>query len=161
MDLYEHQGKELFAKTVVSDAGWALTFGKLVPPERVTNAGLQARIDRVGPSLAHISLYVGIEADTASLGLQRSNLWVYESDDHDGVVERYKAESEFRKPSPGMILKLQREWTTDPERSFVVGDRDTDVQAAIAAGVAGYKFEGGNLLRFVQGHVNSGRRALA
>jgi len=78
-----------------------------------------------------------------------------------GVVERYKSESEFRKPQPGMILKLQREWTTDPQRSFVVGDRDTDVEAAIAAGVAGYKFEGGNLLRFLQAHVSSGRRAPA
>ncbi len=76
----------------------------------------------------------------------------------DGAVERYKSESEFRKPQPGMILKLQREWSTDASGSFVVGDRDTDVQAAIAAGVAGYKFEGGNLLRFVQAHVNSGRR---
>lgn len=78
-----------------------------------------------------------------------------------GVVERYKSESEFRKPQPGMILKLQREWTTDPQRSFVVGDRDTDVEAAIAAGVAGYKFGGGNLLGFVQAHVSSGRRAPA
>lgn len=78
-----------------------------------------------------------------------------------GVVERYKSESEFRKPQPGMILKLQREWSTDPAASFVVGDRDTDVEAAIAAGIAGYKFEGGNLLRFVQAHVSSGRRAPA
>ena len=60
-----------------------------------------------------------------------------------------------------MILKLQREWTTDPERSFVVGDRDTDVQAAIAAGVAGYKFEGGNLLEFLRPRISSGRRVPA
>jgi D-glycero-D-manno-heptose 1,7-bisphosphate phosphatase len=79
----------------------------------------------------------------------------------NGVVERYRAESEFRKPSPGMILKLQREWTTDPERSFVIGDRDTDVQAAIAAGIAGYKFEGGNLVEFLQARISSGRRAPA
>jgi D-glycero-D-manno-heptose 1,7-bisphosphate phosphatase len=70
-----------------------------------------------------------------------------------GVVERYAMESEFRKPQPGMIRKLQREWTTDPQRSFVVGDRDTDVEAAIAAGIAGYKFEGGNLLAFLKERV--------
>jgi D-glycero-D-manno-heptose 1,7-bisphosphate phosphatase len=78
-----------------------------------------------------------------------------------GAVERYKSESEYRKPQPGMILKLQREWSTDPSGSFVIGDRDTDVQAAIAAGIAGYKFEGGNLLRFVQDHVSSGQRVPA
>jgi D-glycero-D-manno-heptose 1,7-bisphosphate phosphatase len=70
-----------------------------------------------------------------------------------GAVEKYRADSEFRKPQPGMILKLQREWTTAPERSFVIGDRDSDVEAAIAAGIPGYKFEGGNLMRFVQSHV--------
>jgi D-glycero-D-manno-heptose 1,7-bisphosphate phosphatase len=81
----------------------------------------------------------------------------------EGVVERYARESEFRKPQPGMILKLQREWTTEPARSFVVGDRDSDVAAAIAAGVAGYKFEGGNLLDFLRPRVSlsSGRRAPA
>ena len=72
----------------------------------------------------------------------------------EGKVERYKQESEFRKPQPGMILKLQREWTTDPSRSFVVGDRDSDVEAAIAAGVAGFKFPGGNLLDFLKRRIN-------
>jgi D,D-heptose 1,7-bisphosphate phosphatase len=68
----------------------------------------------------------------------------------EGVVERYKQDSKFRKPEPGMILKLQHEWTTDPARSLLVGDRDSDIQAAIAAGIAGYKFEGGNLLGFLK-----------
>jgi D-glycero-D-manno-heptose 1,7-bisphosphate phosphatase len=63
----------------------------------------------------------------------------------EGVVERYRQESEFRKPQPGMILKLQREWTTDPARSFVVGDRDSDVEAAIARASRAYKFEGRKL----------------
>lgn len=72
----------------------------------------------------------------------------------EGVVERYRQDSEYRKPQPGMILKLQREWTTDPSRSFVVGDRDTDVEAAIAAGVAGYKFAGGNLLEFLRARIH-------
>ncbi len=71
----------------------------------------------------------------------------------EGKVERYRQHSEYRKPQPGMILKLQREWTTDPSRSFVVGDRDSDVEAAIAAGVAGYKFEGGNLLGFLKERI--------
>ena len=76
----------------------------------------------------------------------------------DGVVEKYRAHSELRKPQPGMILKLQREWLTDASRSFLVGDRDTDVEAAIAAGLPGYKFEGGNLLGFVTQCARASRR---
>ncbi len=71
----------------------------------------------------------------------------------EGKVARYSQASEFRKPEPGMILKLQREWTTDPARSFLVGDRDSDIQAAIAAGIPGYKFERGNLLDFLKEHA--------
>jgi D-glycero-D-manno-heptose 1,7-bisphosphate phosphatase len=67
-----------------------------------------------------------------------------------GKIEHYRLDSELRKPRPGVILKLQREWSTDRARSFVVGDRDTDVEAAIAAGLPGYKFQGGNLLQFLQ-----------
>jgi D-glycero-D-manno-heptose 1,7-bisphosphate phosphatase len=71
----------------------------------------------------------------------------------DGTVERYCQDSPLRKPAPGMILKLQKEWTTDPARSFLVGDRDSDLQAASAAGIKAFKFESGNLQEFVRRHI--------
>jgi D-glycero-D-manno-heptose 1,7-bisphosphate phosphatase len=47
----------------------------------------------------------------------------------------YKVESPMRKPGPGMILQAAREFGVDITRSVLVGDRETDIEAGIAAGV--------------------------
>ena len=48
---------------------------------------------------------------------------------------RYRVESADRKPGPGMILKAQAEFGLDLGESALVGDRETDIRAALAAGV--------------------------
>lgn len=76
----------------------------------------------------------------------------------DGKVEQYQQVSNLRKPEPGMLTKLQSEWDTHVSGSFLIGDRDTDIQAARAAGIPGHKFPGGNLLEFVRQRVPAARR---
>jgi NDP-sugar pyrophosphorylase family protein len=49
-----------------------------------------------------------------------------------------------------MLLDLMDRWSVDPDRSFLIGDRDSDIQAAEAAGIRGCLFEGGDLDRFVE-----------
>lgn len=68
----------------------------------------------------------------------------------EAPLPAYRRASDWRKPAPGMILDLLRTWDLDPARCLLVGDQDSDMAAARAAGVPGHKFGGGNLLRFVQ-----------
>ena len=59
---------------------------------------------------------------------------------HPGAAGRnpaspYAKASPRRKPAPGMLLGLMRRLGHDPTDTIYVGDRDTDRQAAEAAGV--------------------------
>ena len=54
-----------------------------------------------------------------------------------------------RKPNPGMILRAIAEWPIDPERSVLVGDKDSDMEAAQRAGVRALRFRGGDLAEFL------------
>ena len=76
----------------------------------------------------------------------------------EGTVEAYRRASDFRKPGPGMILKLKRDWGIHEAGSFLIGDRDSDLQAAAGAGIAGHLFSGGNLLDLVRKLVPARRR---
>lgn len=55
-----------------------------------------------------------------------------------------------RKPGPGMVEDLMQAWSIDPARAFMVGDRDTDVGAAQAAGIKGIKIAPGHVLATVE-----------
>jgi D-glycero-D-manno-heptose 1,7-bisphosphate phosphatase len=62
----------------------------------------------------------------------------------------FHADHPDRKPNPGMILKAVAEHGIDPARSFLIGDRDSDLEAARRAGVSGFLFEGPDLDAFVR-----------
>jgi D-glycero-D-manno-heptose 1,7-bisphosphate phosphatase len=50
-------------------------------------------------------------------------------------IGAYKKESECRKPGPGMLRQAAAEFEIDFARSVLVGDKYSDVQAGVAAGV--------------------------
>jgi D-glycero-D-manno-heptose 1,7-bisphosphate phosphatase len=54
----------------------------------------------------------------------------------EGTVERYKIDHEDRKPRPGMLLRAMRERPIQRENSVMIGDKQSDVEAASAAGIA-------------------------
>jgi D-glycero-D-manno-heptose 1,7-bisphosphate phosphatase len=67
----------------------------------------------------------------------------------DAKRERYRKACAWRKPGAGMILDIARHWPIDLKRSFLVGDKASDMEAARAAGVRGFRYETGPLDRFV------------
>ena len=64
---------------------------------------------------------------------------------HPGAKRDGDRKCGCRKPKPGMILDLAGRHGVDLGASALIGDRPTDVEAAEAAGVAGFLFEGGSL----------------
>jgi D-glycero-D-manno-heptose 1,7-bisphosphate phosphatase len=62
------------------------------------------------------------------------------------ALPAWRVDCECRKPRPGMFIRALAEWDVDVERSFMVGDKPGDLEAARGAGIArGVLFTGGDL----------------
>ena len=69
----------------------------------------------------------------------------------DSAQDAYRhPDPPLRKPNPGMILQALQDWPIDREASILVGDKPSDLEAALRAGVRGVLFEGGNLAAFLR-----------
>ena len=68
----------------------------------------------------------------------------------DAKINAYKAECNWRKPGSGMLQDLISSWSVDKENSLLIGDKETDLQAARNIQIEALFFEGGNLEEFVQ-----------
>jgi D,D-heptose 1,7-bisphosphate phosphatase len=73
----------------------------------------------------------------------------------EGTIERYRRESDRRKPGPGMITDLLSRFPVNANDSILIGDRASDLEAAQAAGLRGCLFSGGNLEAFVKQHLRA------
>lgn len=55
----------------------------------------------------------------------------------------YKQQCACRKPEPGMLNRAIKEWNIDVSQSLLIGDKQSDIDAAINAGLTDYiLFEG-------------------
>ena len=84
-------GREICAGLVISDAGVANTFGRLLPDVALA-APLRDALRGAAPSIGYVSLYLGFKHTDAELGLTGTNLWLYPDAHHDANIARFLAD---------------------------------------------------------------------
>jgi D-glycero-D-manno-heptose 1,7-bisphosphate phosphatase len=66
----------------------------------------------------------------------------------------YRQACACRKPEAGMILDLAKSRPVDLARSFLIGDKQSDLEAAKRAGIQGFLYREGPLDLFVAGVIS-------
>ena len=62
----------------------------------------------------------------------------------EGTVADFRMFCNCRKPQPGMIESLLSAWPVERRESMMIGDKQSDIDAAAAAGIRGFLFDGSN-----------------
>jgi all-trans-retinol 13,14-reductase len=105
-------GRELLADSVISDAGVANTFGRLLPRDHPATVATLRALGSIMPSTAHLCLYVGMKQAAP----EGTNLWVLPSYDHDASMERYQADPST--PFPLLFISFPSAKDPDFPRRF-------------------------------------------
>jgi D-glycero-D-manno-heptose 1,7-bisphosphate phosphatase len=69
---------------------------------------------------------------------------------HPDNTKEFLQLSHLRKPDTGMLDLAASKWPIDKSRSFLVGDKDTDIECAEKFSIRGHLFKDGNLLDFIK-----------
>lgn len=109
-------GREFRAPLVVSDAGAVNTFSRLLPEAAAKATGFPTKLDEIGPSVAHLSLYVGLKGTTEELGLEKTNLWVYPDHKHEQNFKRFQ--EDIHAPLPVVYLSFPSAKDPDFDRRY-------------------------------------------
>ena len=71
----------------------------------------------------------------------------------EGMVKKYSVACRCRKPAPGLILDAVKDFNIDLSKSFLIGDKVSDIEAAQNAGCSAILVETGH----GQEHVSNAR----
>lgn len=133
-------------------ARFAWIAGAVHAVRRINDAGLYAF---VVTNQAGVAKGFYTEADVAALHAHMSDAlaaagahidaFAYCPHHPEGTVPEYSRSCRCRKPEPGMITDLLSAWPVDAARSFLLGDKASDIAAASAAGIRAHLFSGPDL----------------
>lgn len=108
------------------DAGW--DFSDKFPSFEQVEERLQTIVRSI-PLLSNYAVYVAYAWKVKSTG----KIIVPAS---DRFIFSASIDESWRKPNPGMLLQAMKDFRVKPSECLMIGDRDEDRGAAIAAGVA-------------------------
>jgi phytoene dehydrogenase-like protein len=91
-------GETIPAPVVVSNAGVFNTFEHLLDEAVPQRAAYLRRLDQVKPSMSSICLYIGIRESAESLGLPKTNFWIYPSEHYERDLAKFEADAEAEFP---------------------------------------------------------------
>lgn len=85
-------GRDIRVKNIVSNVGMRTTFDSLLKGKKLKES--QTTFRSIQPSHAHYCLYVGLNKSDVELNLPKHNVWYYDGDDMDGVLQRILSREE-------------------------------------------------------------------
>ena len=100
------------------------------------------------------AVHAALGAHLASAGGRIDAVYYAPHHEHATVERLRHPDHPDRKPNPGMLLKAMADFPIDKDRSFLIGDKGSDLEAARRAGVRGYLFDGGDLDALVRSIVD-------
>lgn len=94
-------------------------------------------------------LHAHLQQDLARFGATL-DAWYFCPHLPDATLAEFRVDCPCRKPKPGMLLRAAQEHSIDLPSSLLIGDKQSDLEAAKAAGARGFLFQGGDLLAFAR-----------
>jgi D-glycero-D-manno-heptose 1,7-bisphosphate phosphatase len=86
------------------------------------------------------AFHAHMKAELAAQGA-RVDAFYYCPHHPQGKVKELAIRCDCRKPGPGMLEQAAREWPIDTSRSFLIGDKESDMAAAAAFNIKGVMFD--------------------
>lgn len=94
-------------------------------------------------------LHAHLQQDLARFGATL-DAWYFCPHLPDATLAEFRVDCPCRKPKPGMLLRAAQEHGIDLPSSLLIGDKQSDLDAAKAAGARGFLFQGGDLMTFAR-----------